>query len=120
MRQTLEQQRASHAWHATTKGVEAFGKEYVNQAKSVPTLLMNSGLMQTLAFMQSKDAVDKHLLNDISSWLLKTSLKGKPVRDFASLMTELQSASPLTFRATTAEAMAILRWIRQFAPAVAG
>lgn len=119
MAQTLEQIRASHAWESSTKGVNAFGKEYVNRAKSVPTLIMNSGLMQTLAFMHSKEEVDQRLLNDVASWLLKTALKGKPIRDFSGLMVELQKADALTFRACTSEAMAILRWIRQFAPAVA-
>jgi len=91
----------------------------VNQAKSTPTLIMNSGLMQTLAFLQGKEEVSKVMFNDIASWLEKTSLKGKQVKDFASLMQELQKADPLSFRACTSETMAILRWIRQFAPAVA-
>lgn len=119
MPQTLEQQRATHAWECALRGVDTFDKEYVNQAKSVPTLVMNSGLMQTFAFLQSKDNVHKQLSDDVMSWLIKTTLKGKPVGDFSTLMTELQKADALTFRLCTSEAMSILRWIRQFAPAIA-
>lgn len=119
MAQTLEQQRAAFAWDAAQKGVGAFGKEYVNAAKSTPTLIMNSGLMQTLAFLKSKDSVDQKMLEDLAAWLLRSTLKGQSIRDFSSLMTTLQSLAPRAYRDTTAETLAILRWIRHFAPTVA-
>lgn len=118
MAQTLEQQRAAFAWESAQKGVGDFGKEYVNVAKSTPTLIMNSGLMQTLAFLQSKGSVDRQMMTDLAAWLLKTTLKGKPVRDFSTLMTTLQTLDPRLYRDTTTETLALLRWLRQMAPAV--
>ena len=61
IRPTLEQQRALDAWEKCA----AYKKEHVNIAKGLPALIMNSGLMQVLAFCHGKDGanedVAKHL-----------------------------------------------------------
>jgi len=47
---TLEQQRAADAWQAAAGCTNAYAK----LTKSAPALIMNSGLMQTLAFLHEK------------------------------------------------------------------
>ena len=48
---TLEQQRAQDAWKKADEGIGRHGKDYVNDAKGLPALIMNSGLMQVMAFL---------------------------------------------------------------------
>ncbi|OIN90627.1 MAG: type III-B CRISPR module-associated protein Cmr5, partial [Comamonadaceae bacterium CG1_02_60_18] len=55
MTQTLDQQRATLAWQYATAGMAQHGKEYKGLAKGAPALIMNSGLMPTLAFYKGKD-----------------------------------------------------------------
>ena len=58
MTMTLDQKRAQRAWDNVTVAAEHHVTgAYTNLAKAVPSLIMNSGLMQTLAFLQAK--IDK-------------------------------------------------------------
>jgi CRISPR-associated protein Cmr5 len=112
---TLEQQRAAYAW----EHVEGCNKDYMNLAKGAPALIMNNGLMQALAFYQSKDkrhhlALNRHILG----WLHQQSLVEET--DFAQAMGSLHQAEPDAYRRATREALELLKWIRQFAAVVAG
>ena len=112
--QTLEQQRAAHAWNC----VQGSGKEYTNLAKGAPALIMNNGLMQALAFYQSKgkdyhQALNRHILD----WLNERRLV--PDVGFENAMEALCRAEPPAYRRATQEALELLKWIRQFAAAVA-
>jgi V/A-type H+-transporting ATPase subunit I len=53
-RLTLEQKRAAHAWSKAGEGVARHPTDYVNDAKGLPALIMNSGLMQVMAYLQGK------------------------------------------------------------------
>lgn len=112
----LEQQRAQHAWRCVKNGVS---KDYVNVAKATPQLVMNSGLMQTLAFMHQKGEAGAHakLAADLRTWL--SARFNGVARDpgFEPTMQALLRADPQTFRLYTAEAFAWLKWLRQFAAA---
>ena len=48
--ETLEQRRAQNAWDVCADYTE----KHVNFAKGLPALIMNSGLMQVLAFCHEK------------------------------------------------------------------
>lgn len=114
LRTTLDQQRAAYAW----QHVQGCAKEYVNLAKAAPALIMNNGLMQTLAFYESKGKEHhRQLARHLSDWLHQQS----HVTDsnFNAVMSSLQSAESLRYRQATEEALALLRWIRQFAAAKA-
>ena len=57
MAQTLDQKRAALAWGYATASRNLQGEmadKYRNLAKGAPALIMNSGLMPTLAFYKSK------------------------------------------------------------------
>jgi CRISPR-associated protein Cmr5 len=117
---TLDQQRAQFAWNKCGE-VTRFIKEYTNAAKSTASLVMNSGLMQTLAFLKSKNTAEhKALLEHLLIWLdirfLTQQEKSDPPK-FERVMMELHKVDSSTYMQLTSETMALLRWIRQFADA---
>lgn len=129
---TLDQKRAQYAWECTREVARDLMKEYTSLAKAVPSLIMNSGLMQTLAFLQAKAKDEEHkehkeLLRHICEWLGRT-LRDRPLTNnrrfpnekgakFESVMQALHNSPSGLYMRATSETMALLRWIRQFADA---
>lgn len=126
---TLEQLRASFAWAVSAQGIQMASDKYTKLAKGTPALIMNSGLMQTLAFLKDKnEAQHQQLLAHLLQWLSRR-LDGEATlhaqhpfpqgRDpaFDAMMQALFHARPQQFQRATHEAMMILRWIRQLASA---
>ena len=113
-RQTLEQQRAQNAWNASV----SYQSEHVNAAKGLPALIMNSGLMQVLAFCCEKKKAPALVAEHLRTWLTEqfpqTFKKGS---DFGPFMEALMQADPPTYQAINAEAFAWLKWLRQMAAA---
>lgn len=115
MKQTTEQKRAAHAWEKAKAGVQQHGKDYVNDAKGLPALIMNSGLMQVMAYLEGKSDRRHHTLAaHLRDWLHQT--RNTPT-EFEPFMQHLLNADPHQFQAITAEAFAWLKWLRQMAPA---
>jgi CRISPR-associated protein Cmr5 len=115
--QTIEQQRALDAWQRCDR----YTKEQVNVAKGLPALIMNSGLMQVLAFCHQKGAAHEAIAGDLRQWLagrFPGVFKGKT--DFELFMEALFRAGPADYQAITAEALAWLKWLRQMASARKG
>lgn len=118
MADTQEQLRAKNAWECA----KAADAAYANLAKSLPALIMTSGLMQVIAFINQKSVENApneyHLLGGhLRTWLsqqFKTKLPNPNFRDF---MESLLKADALTYQQVTAEAHAWLRWVRQMAAA---
>ncbi|WP_457676802.1 type III-B CRISPR module-associated protein Cmr5 [Thiolapillus sp.] len=117
MTQTLEQKRAQHAWGKAREGVNEYGSDYVNDAKGLPALIMNSGLMQVMAFLDGKGGRHTTLAGHLRDWL---HLQCGTPNTSEAFMEHLFNADAQTFRHINAEAMAWLRWLRQLAPAVKG
>lgn len=116
---TLEQQRAADAW----KKAQGCDKSYVGLAKGLPALIMNSGLMQVMAFLHEKGTKNsqKHcavLEDHLRSWLHSRFPQQIREAKFEIFMDALMKAEPRVFQQITAEAYAWLRWARQIAPAV--
>jgi len=118
---TLEQRRARDAWQKS----EGYSKEHMKLAKGLPALIMNSGLMQVLAFLHEKgskgsqhhcEEVAKHL----RSWLRLRFPNEIPSDDFEPFMESLMGMEPRTYQEVTTEAFAWLRWLRQMAAARVG
>jgi CRISPR-associated protein Cmr5 len=118
MTQTLDQKRAALAWGYATAGIQQHGKKYKNLAKGAPALIMNSGLMPTLAFYSGKDAEHRQLLHDLMSGLLQRLAPQPAPRDFLSFMVMLQKGESRDYLRYTDEALELLKWIRQFVDAV--
>lgn len=122
MAQTLDQQRAAFAWQAAVKGMGEHKDKYKTLAKGAPALIMNSGLMPTLAFYNSKGDAHKALLNDIAAWFGQRLAGRKdyqpmPIK-FEDVMNRLHQSSSAFYMEATDEALEILKWIRQFVDAV--
>ena len=118
MAQTMEQKRAADAWQRC----QGCTGEYANLAKGLPALIMNSGLMQVMAFLHEKGSKSRQehcgrLGEHLRAWLQERfpgELRGE---GFEPFMKALMHADPHTFQRVTAEAFAWLRWVRQIAPA---
>lgn len=116
----IDQERAAYAW----KNVLGCDDKYANLAKSAPALIMNNGLMQTLAFYKAKgkDKKDDHhtnLLEHVCVWLCKCGYGSQGDSSFGSVMKALyESPESVRYRRATEEALGLLRWIRQFASAL--
>lgn len=123
MAQTLEQKRAAYAWQCVNAVGPQHRDDYKNLAKAMPMMVMNSGLMQTLAILEEKGKEEKGkphhtaLKNHVIHWITNQG-QGERAMPFSQLMPQLLDAKPLQFRQATAETHAILRWIRQLAPTV--
>lgn len=122
---TLEQRRAQAAWAFAQEGVATAGGEYTNLAKAAPALIMNNGLMQTLAFYQDKNkAHHQALAGQLRRWLLYRELPnpGEGLKlpadpGFQFLMGQLLDFESAQYRQATEETLLLLRWVRQFAAA---
>ena len=138
LKPTLEQQRARHAWERS----EGRSKDYMNLAKGLPALIMNSGLMQVMAFLEQKGKRDDRaqlaqdlrapqaerrpppprddraqLAQDLRDWLIQCEKLPGNCSEFEEFMDALLKAEPRQFQEITTEAMAWLRWMRQMAAA---
>jgi CRISPR-associated protein Cmr5 len=120
MAQTLEQRRAQDAWEKCA----SYTMEHVNLAKGLPALIMNSGLMQVLAFSHGKGERSAHekVATDLRIWLASRIANKQRIEDpgFESFMQTLMNAKPQDYQAINAEAFAWLKWLRQMAAARKG
>lgn len=110
-RQTLEQKRARHAWERCAGCDDG----YANLAKALPALIMNSGLMQVMAFLHEKGGTHETLAGHLRDWL--HCRFGDLPSGFTEFMEDLLKADPRRYQAVTAEAFAWLKWLRQMAAA---
>ncbi|SHF03586.1 CRISPR-associated protein, Cmr5 family [Lampropedia hyalina DSM 16112] len=119
-RQTLEQQRAQNAWDCAAQAQHKLGDDYdkyVNFAKGLPALIMNSGLMQVLAFCHEKGKVNEEVATDLRTWLNQRFNGVARDPGFEIFMQSLMQATPSHYQAINAEAFAWLKWLRQMAAA---
>ncbi|MFN3629281.1 MAG: type III-B CRISPR module-associated protein Cmr5 [Casimicrobiaceae bacterium] len=112
-KQTLEQQRAQDAWTRAA----GYTDKHRNFAKGMPALIMNSGLMQVLAFCHEKGGEYEDIAKDLRCWLHRrfNGANGDP--GFAPFMQVLMNVDPRTYQMITTEAFAWLKWLRQMASA---
>lgn len=110
---TLEQQRAQDAWERAAH----YNDRHRNFAKGMPALIMNSGLMQVLAFCHEKGGEYEEIASDLRRWLHRRFDGGKVAPGFETFMQALMAADPRTYQMITTEAFAWLKWLRQMASA---
>ena len=117
---TLEQRRSEAAWRFAQEGV-ALSEQYKDLAKAAPALIMNNGLMQTLAFYADKDKPHHlALAGHLRRWIMVRSGGADKDPGFPFFMEIMLKADSSTYRQATEEALLLLRWIRQFAAALGG
>ncbi len=77
--QTMDQRRAEYAWECVKRHAS---KDYANLAKSMPAMVMTSGLMPTLAFLHGKGEAEHHtLLGHIVFWLSRQGILEKEISE---------------------------------------
>lgn len=117
MSQTLDQQRAQFAWERVVKHAGVAG--YREAVKGAPALVMGSGLMAALAFWSSRSGANKDAANavlaDVLGWLASRSMIPA---DFEEAMQAFFGTASTAYMRATDEALAVLKWLRQFADAV--
>lgn len=135
-RLTAEQRRAKDAWKCVSAcQAGEMRQEYAKISKSIPVLIMNSGLMQVLAYCREKSGFKKKpherkarelaygkLLDDLAAWLGQCFGRDEKFQcgDFNALMKTLQEIeNALLYQRVNAEVFAWFRWLRQLAAAVA-
>ena len=113
---SMDQIRAEEAWNM----VKGTNKEYANLAKAAPALIMDNGLMQTLAFFENKKGAATNLGEHIRTWVWKKLNPEKRFENvkFEEFMGWLIEKDSDCYMQATEEALEVLRWIRQFASAV--
>jgi CRISPR-associated protein Cmr5 len=114
---SLDQLRAAYAWKKVHECNPSYKSEYGKLAKGAPALIMNNGLMQTLAFYQDKSkphhtALNQHIIDWLASYFTRQENVTVP---FDKMMDALLAADSQKYRKATEETLALLRWIRQFA-----
>ena len=116
---TLEQQRSATAWRFAQEGV-ALSDQYKDLAKATPALIMNNGLLQTLAFFEDKGkAHHLALAGHLRRWVMSRAGGSDKDIGFAAFMDiMLNKADSQQYRQASEEALLLLRWLRQFAAAV--
>lgn len=129
MNENLDQERARFAWDKVNSVVEKRG-EYAKLAKGAPALIMQAGLMPILAFLNQKaEPHHRSLLDHVCKWLHSNeqfrdriaSAQFKDVMEALLGKADGNAADHARFyQQATEEVLALLRWIRQFASAVAG
>lgn len=115
---TMEQQRAADAWAKA----QHCSDEYMKLAKGLPALIMNSGLMQVMAFLREKGSKpsQRHcedLARHLRAWLAQRFPRTINSDGFEPFMTALMKAEPRIYQEITVEAFAWLRWMRQMSAA---
>lgn len=129
---TLDQQRAEYAWCAAKRAEEKrLIEEYAILAKSTASLVMGSGLMQTLAFLKAKskgcESAHHILLDDLCKWLGcvfgnapgvdSKHFRGEREAQFEPVMRALYQLPTGAYMRANREIMELFRWLRQFADA---
>jgi CRISPR-associated protein Cmr5 len=115
---TLEQSRSETAWRFAKEGV-ALSDQYKDLAKATPALIMNNGLLQTLAFFEDKGKPHhKTLAAHLRRWVMTRAGGSEKDIGFSPFMEILLKADSSQYRQATEEALLLLRWLRQFAAAV--
>ena len=117
---TLEQRRSQAAWGYAQEGV-ARSDQYKDLTKAAPALIMNNGLMQTLAFYADKDKPHHQALaSQLRRWIMQRAGGADTDPGFQNFMAIMLKADSSSYRQATEEALLLLRWIRQFAAALGG
>lgn len=126
MTQTLDQQRAAHAWQLTQKlkedqEKEVFHDEYASYVTQLPVTILSNGLGQAAAMLlrsagRKQDKPHKLLYEHLQEWLCRKDVFA-PYSGQASLMEAIVKGSREDYVKAQLEALAWLEWLKKFAVA---
>ena len=132
MNRVLEQQRAKYAldeiMEINKKPDKTFKKDYASLVRRIPTMILNNGLGQTLAFLLSKQNKDKDaecLYGQLQTWLCGTNTPEDKNRfprriyigSTPDLIGQIMGNDRHKYIHAQVEAMSLLNWMKKFADA---
>lgn len=113
MPQTLDQQRAKHAWNVVQKVYETRDRNhYETEVKKLPTRIISSGLGPALAFLEAKQRAPQ-LVDAVNNWIRSR----RPDRQNSSLTERIMNEDSGFLRFATSEALSYLQWLVRFSEA---
>jgi len=114
--QTLSQQRAAKALELiveigkSTANNEKERKDFEQLSKSVPTMILQNGLGQVVAFLKAKNEPKHNMIYDVLNKWLKSM--GKIEKD---LLVELNKMDSHNYIAVQIESLRFLEWVKRYA-----
>ena len=116
---SLEQKRADLAWEFVHKDyVQNNSKEYRAAMRKLPTMILTSGLAQTVVFHLSKGKDKPHyeIIRNLAESLEKL-LDIRDIGDPEKLMDKIKNADHETYMLLSNEALKYATWLKRFAEA---
>jgi len=128
MQQTEEQRRASFAWKKVSDVPDK--DKYKSIVQKFPSMVMNNGLGQALAFLLAKgtdktgtkvDESKEHgqLYQHLEIWLCEEKKIVPKGEGSFGLISGLVKQDSTRYRHATMEALALVAWLKRFAEALA-
>lgn len=108
-RETLEQRRARDAWETAGRLDKDKHRNFV---KGVPALIMNSGLMQVMAFCHEKGAEQEAVAAELRRWLNQRFNDVDRDPGFETFMRALMASDPRHYQMLVSESFEWLKWLR--------
>lgn len=107
--ETLEQRRARDAWQAASR---LDSDKHRNFVKGVPALIMNSGLMQVMAFCHEKGNEQEAVAAELRRWLNQRFFDGNRDPGFEPFMQKLMGSDSHGYQMLVTESFAWFKWLR--------
>lgn len=125
VRQTLEQLRSGHAMDVLDRVPNTRRRDYRQQVEKLPTMIITSGLGQTLAFLKSKqsgreDDAMSIIYGALQDWLTKGTnhiVWEGSVQEEPDLMRRIRLTTSTTLSQLTIEALSYVNWMKRIARA---
>lgn len=116
--QTKEQQRSAFALQKVqTVFCIPVSKDVANFVVGVPTLVLENGLGQTLAFLLSKQKTEHTNICDILRDWLGQEIQALQTKDNFSFLQKLAVLEQHSYLRAQQEALALLQWLKRYARA---
>ncbi len=121
IKQTLEQQRAQHAWKAV-QDLSKFSKKdlgnFSSYVDALPAAILMNGLGQAIATeLAGKDSGHKKLYDAMQSWLCRGDGTA-PYPNQTSLIEAISNGVEKDYLRAQPEALAYLVWLKKFSRAL--
>ncbi len=121
MNKTLGQERANYAFNCVKDAKKDFNsekksKEYKVLVKGFPSMIVNNGLGQALAFLKAKGK-DHHsaLYKNIDDWFKNPA---SPITiNNTDILKHIINSTSLDYRYITEEALLLINWFKKFVDA---
>jgi CRISPR-associated protein Cmr5 len=114
-----QQDRASSAMKAVASCKDRRGeklKEYRQELQQLPSMILTSGLGQTLAFYASKGGIHEEIGGQLAVFL--TQNHAQKASKTVDLLNLLMTGSAAHYRKITREALAYAEWLKRYSKAL--